>query len=138
MKIGIMFRDISSSLFKRPITELYPFERKDAPARLRGKLSWDPESCTGCGLCAKDCPANAIEMHVVDRKGKRFVMEYHADRCTFCAQCVHSCRQGSLSLSNEDWELAALTREPFTIYFGDPSDVEKVLAGETSEEVKTP
>lgn len=138
VKIGIMFRDVTSSLFKRPITERYPFERKEAPARLRGRLYWDSTNCTGCGLCAKDCPAKAIEMHVLDRKGKLFVMEYHADRCTFCAQCVHSCRQGCLALSNETWELANLTREPFAFYFGDPSNVEKVLAGGTSEDAEAP
>ena len=74
MKIGVMFSDITTSLFQRPITEKYPFERREAPERLRGHLIWNSEKCTGCGLCATDCPANAIEMHVLDRKTKRFVL----------------------------------------------------------------
>jgi formate hydrogenlyase subunit 6/NADH:ubiquinone oxidoreductase subunit I len=138
VKIGIMFRDVSTSLFKRPITERYPFERREAPERLRGRLYWDPEKCTGCGLCAMDCPARAIKVHVLDKKEKLYVLEYHADRCTYCAQCVHSCRQGCLSLSNETWELANLTREPFAFYFGDPSNVERVLAGEVTGDTETP
>jgi formate hydrogenlyase subunit 6/NADH:ubiquinone oxidoreductase subunit I len=134
MKIGLMFKDVSQSLFKRPFTEKYPYVHYATPARLRGCLQWNSEGCTGCGLCAKDCPASAIEMNVLDRKAKRFVFTYHLDRCTFCAQCVVSCRQGCISMSSEDWELAALNREPFRIVYGDESDIEIVLAGAAQTE----
>lgn len=128
MKIGTMLNDVATSLFKPPVTEKYPFERREAPDRLRGQLVWDSENCTGCGLCAKDCPANAIEMIIPDKKNKQFVMCYHVDRCTFCAQCVDSCRQDCLTMSNKLWELAALEPEPFLIYYGDKHNVERVLA----------
>jgi len=85
-----------------------------------------------------DCPAQAINMIVIDKKAKRFVMEYHVDRCIFCAQCVNSCRQEGLSLSNDDWELAAFDKGSFTIYFGDPEDVETVLAGLASPDDESP
>ncbi len=129
MKIGVMLSDVAVSLFRRPFTERYPYKRSDTPERLRGHLYWDKESCTGCGLCVKDCPAYAIEMIVLDKANKRFVMRYHVDRCTFCAQCVKSCRQGCLSMSSDQWELAMLSREPFCIIYGDESDVEQILAG---------
>jgi formate hydrogenlyase subunit 6/NADH:ubiquinone oxidoreductase subunit I len=137
VKIGLMFRDISTSLFQRPITEKYPFERKEAPTRLRGKLKWNLESCTGCGLCGLDCPANAIQVHILDRKEKRFILEYHADRCTFCAQCVHSCRQGCIQLSSTDWELAALDGSAFRFLFGVKANVEEFLAGDASADPGT-
>ena len=129
MKFGTMFSDVIVSLFQRPVTERYPAERSEAPERLRSVLSWVQENCTGCGMCAKDCPANAIELVVLDKKAKRFVMVYHVDRCTFCAQCVHTCMQNSLELLNDTWELAALSKDPFTLYFGDPQDVELVRSG---------
>src|SRR5450756_567391 len=88
MRIGAMLGDISRSLFKRPVTERYPFERKAAPERLRGQLTFDPTKCTGCKICVRDCPANGIEIMVVDKVAKRFVMRFHTDRCTYCAQCV--------------------------------------------------
>ena len=131
MKIGTMLGDVVISLFKPPVTEKYPFERRKTPERLRGQLLWDDENCTGCELCAKDCPANAISIIVLDKANKQFVMRYYVDRCTFCAQCVYSCRQGCLSMSGDRWELAALERAPFQVYYGDESNVERVLADVT-------
>ena len=126
--IGAMIGDILSSLFKKPSTQLYPFERKPAPERLRGKLIWDPSKCTGCQLCIKDCPSDALELIVLDKVAKRFVLKYHVDRCTFCAQCVQTCRFKCLNMSNEQWELASTQKEPFTVYYGDDADVENILA----------
>ncbi len=126
-RVAAMFTDIFQSLFKRPVTEKYPFERHPAPDRLRGKLTWNPEKCTGCCLCNKDCPSNAIELIVIDKKAKRFVMEYHADRCTYCAQCVQNCRFECLGMSHEQWELAALTKQPFEVYYGKEEDIQTIL-----------
>lgn len=45
----------------------------------------DPEKCTGCGLCARNCPANCIsgapkEAHIIDQT-----------RCTKCNTCLSKC-----------------------------------------------
>jgi len=138
MKFGSMFSDVLPSLFSSPMTELYPFERREPPARLRALLHWDPEQCTGCGLCVMDCPAQALEILTLDRKAKRFLLTFHLDRCTFCSQCTYSCRQGSLSLSNQGWEVAALGREPLTFVWGEAEDVRRVLAGELPAEGGAP
>jgi formate hydrogenlyase subunit 6/NADH:ubiquinone oxidoreductase subunit I len=138
MKFGSMFSDVLPSLFASPMTELYPFERREPPERLRALLHWYQEQCTGCGLCVMDCPAQALEILTLDRKAKRFVLTFHVDRCTFCSQCTHSCRQGSLTLSNQGWELAALAREPLTFVWGQAEDVRRVLAGELPAEGGAP
>jgi formate hydrogenlyase subunit 6/NADH:ubiquinone oxidoreductase subunit I len=127
MKIGAMLGDVFHSLFRRSATRQYPFERKEAPERLRGKLYWDPEKCTGCLLCVKDCPAQAIEVFMVDKANKRFAMRYHLDRCTFCEQCVVSCRQGALEMSNDEWELADTSKQKFILYYGEDADVEHFM-----------
>jgi formate hydrogenlyase subunit 6/NADH:ubiquinone oxidoreductase subunit I len=127
MNIAAMLKDVLTSLVHRPVTEKYPFEQQPVPARLRGMVVFDPAQCTGCGLCTRDCPSEAIELFVLDRKERRCVMHYRVDRCLFCAQCVNSCPRNGLSMSNK-WELAALCREPFEIYYGEDADVQALLA----------
>lgn len=133
MKIGAMLGDIFRSLFKQPVTERYPFEKKPAPERLRGQLAWNPEKCTGCQLCVKDCPSDAIELITIDKVNKRFVMRYHIDRCTYCSQCVENCRFKCLDMSSEEWELASVKKEPFTVYYGKDEDIEAFLAPRTEK-----
>jgi formate hydrogenlyase subunit 6/NADH:ubiquinone oxidoreductase subunit I len=123
MRIGAMLGDISRSFFKRPVTELYPFVRRPTPERLRGQLTFDAAKCTGCKICVRDCPAEAIEIVVVDKATKRFVMNFHTDRCTYCAQCVVSCNFDSLGMSHERWELAALSQSAFAVSFGREEDL---------------
>ena len=132
MKFGVMLGDMLRSLFKQPITEMYPFKKQAAPPRLRGELRYNPEKCTGCQLCVKDCPSNAIELVTIDRANKRFVMRYHLDRCTYCAQCVQNCRFNCLGMSNEQWELAALNKDAFTVVYGREEDIQKLLEKATA------
>ncbi|MBP6470317.1 MAG: 4Fe-4S binding protein [Chloroflexi bacterium] len=138
MKIATMLGDVWQSIWQRPITQKYPFERLDAPVRLRGKLHWNPEKCTGCALCNKDCPANAIEIITVDKKEKRFVMKYHMDRCTYCAQCVESCRFSCIEMSDEEWELAATDKTPFTVTYGTENDLREFMAKFADANITTP
>lgn len=128
MKIVTMLLDVLRSLGQRPFTQQYPFEKRPSPPRLRGKLHYDPEKCTGCCLCSLECPANALQLITLDKKEKRFVLRYHVDRCTYCAQCVQNCRFSCLEMSPDEWELAATTKAPFTVYYGDKTDVATVLA----------
>ncbi len=123
-----MLGDVVQSLFKKPVTELYPFKRYPTPARLRGKLVYDTERCTGCQLCVKDCPAGALKLIVVNKEEKRFVMRYYVDRCTYCGQCVESCHFNCLSMPATNWELAGSKRQPFVEFYGRKEDVQAVLA----------
>jgi len=130
MRLGAMFGDVTQSLFRRNATRPYPFQKLQAPERLRGAVQFvNREACTGCGMCAKDCPAKALEVIVLDKAAKRFVITYREDCCTFCAQCVASCNHACLVMSDGGWELAALTREPLALYYGEAADVEQALAG---------
>lgn len=127
MTIGSMFGDVFKSFFKKPDTEKYPFARSETPENFRGKLVYNSEKCTGCQLCMKDCPSNAIEILTVDKVNKKFVMRYNLDKCTFCKQCVLNCRFTCLEMSEEQWELASTKREPFEVYYGREEDVQALM-----------
>lgn len=76
-----------------------PVEVKDG---FRGRLVYDFESCTGCGLCSKVCPANAIELYPVEinaKKTKRIVM--YLSRCTYCQECVNICPKNSIQITKD-------------------------------------
>ena len=133
VKLGSLLGNALKSLFSKPATQQYPAVKTATPISLRGALVYDADKCTGCNMCAKDCPADAIEILIVDRKEKKFVMRYHYDRCVFCAQCVSSCKFDCLQMSNEEWELAAVEKEPFTVYYGKEENVKFILDQAASE-----
>ncbi|MBI9051238.1 MAG: 4Fe-4S binding protein [Anaerolineaceae bacterium] len=134
VKLGSLLGNALQSLFSKPATQQYPTVKTATPIRLRGALIYDADKCTGCNMCVRDCPADAIEILIVDRKAKKFVMRYHYDRCVFCAQCVASCKFDCLEMSNEEWELAEVEKEPFTVYYGNEENVKFILDQAASTE----
>jgi formate hydrogenlyase subunit 6/NADH:ubiquinone oxidoreductase subunit I len=127
MKIGTMFKDILRSFFTKHDTQLYPVERIAPPERYRGILSYKPSVCTGCSLCVRDCPSDAIELVILDRAAKQYVMKYHMDRCIYCGQCMVNCKPKGIGMSNQDWEHAALEKK-FMVYYGNDEDIARYLA----------
>ena len=109
-RVGSMFPEIWKHLFRKRATVLYPFERLTVPKNLRGKPIWNQEKCSEkCkGVCAMDCPAQAIVMEKVGEKATRPV--FLLDRCTFCGQCAESCPFEAITLS-EEFELAQYDRK---------------------------
>ena len=122
MRIGTMFKDILRSFFSGHTTRLYPVERIAPPPRYRGVLSYTPSACTGCSLCVRDCPSDAIELIILDRAAKKYVVKYHMDRCIYCGQCVVNCKFKCIGMSNQDWEHAALNKD-FMVYYGRDEDI---------------
>lgn len=108
-------------LFKRPVTVQYPEERLPLPLGYRGRVAlvYDEEReryrCTACGLCAKACPVEIIQItRARDEKGKpipypeRF--EYNLLECIVCGLCVEACPFEALTMTQER-ELAVYSRK---------------------------
>jgi NADH-quinone oxidoreductase subunit F len=52
----------------------------------------DPETCTGCGLCRKRCPAAAVEGE------KKKPHTIHQELCIKCMECYRSCKFDSIRI----------------------------------------
>ena len=64
----------------------------------------DKNACIGCGLCAKKCPMQAIEMQATEKTetnklGKNPV--WTAERCALCLGCLHRCPKFAISYNNK-------------------------------------
>ncbi len=66
------------------------------PEGFRGKITYNNESCTGCGLCARVCPAHALE---VNRDEK--CLTVYVGQCIACGQCTEACSRSSLHMSDD-------------------------------------
>jgi len=100
-------KEAFSSIFKKPATQKYPFVKASVAEGFRGKQIFDIEKCISCGLCSRDCPANAIEMVQVEGKNRPL---FHLDRCVFCYQCADSCPKNAIQ-PTAFFELACIDKK---------------------------
>lgn len=106
-RIPSLLKSVVANAFRRPATVKYPYQRLEPPKGFRGRHEVDWEKCIGCGVCARDCPALAIEL-VETPKGLKPLIDL--SRCIFCYQCADSCPRGAIS-STIVFELASWHRE---------------------------
>ncbi|MBE6468791.1 MAG: 4Fe-4S dicluster domain-containing protein [Coriobacteriaceae bacterium] len=84
------------SLFSKPATVRYPYEKRELYPAMRGHIVNDIDACILCGMCVRVCPADAL---VVDRKAGDWTINPY--KCVQCANCVGACPKSSLSMERE-------------------------------------
>ena len=94
MKLGRM---TLGSLFKKAPTRKYPYEKREPFARTRGQVDLiDVHDCIFCGMCQRQCPADAI---VVDKKASKWT--YSPYKCIACDSCVRCCPKKDIKMVAE-------------------------------------
>jgi len=75
--------------------EAHIYERKCPAGVCKELLNYNiiVDKCTGCGLCAKRCPVNAI---IGNKKTPHFIIH---DKCIGCGTCVEVCRFDAVSVN---------------------------------------
>jgi ferredoxin len=80
-----------------------------------GVIKLDESSCSGCGLCADNCPTGAIARESSDGSVS-LVFRHH--NCNACGQCLNICPEKCLEIKQE-LDLAGLDVPPVTIFRDD-------------------
>ena len=91
-----LFTQLLRTFLTRAVTVNFPFGPAHIPEGFRGRVVINEENCTGCSLCARDCPAGALEL--IRRNKREFTLEYRPDRCAYCGQCELSCNFDAIYL----------------------------------------
>jgi NADH-quinone oxidoreductase subunit I len=94
-------------LFRRPVTEQYPEQKRTLPSRSRARiiLTRDPdgqERCVACYLCSAVCPVSCISMQSEERQdGRRWASWFRINfaRCIFCGFCEEACPTLAIQLT---------------------------------------
>jgi ferredoxin len=80
-----------------------------------GKITLDATKCTGCGICAAECPTDALaDLQVTDS----CKLVFRQESCVGCGQCVDICPEKCLRLTRV-LEVDKLNRQPEMIFEGE-------------------
>jgi NADH-quinone oxidoreductase subunit I len=97
----------------------YPEVKFQPPASYRGRPVLvqeedGSERCVACGLCARICPALAIQVQASETEAEKErypeLFEINMIRCIFCGFCEEVCPEEAIVMS-KDYELVFTNRE---------------------------
>jgi len=112
-----------AQVFRPKFTRQYPEEKWNPPPSFRGRPVLVEEKngverCVACGLCARVCPALAIEVQGSESEywKERYPVKFEINmlRCIYCGFCEEVCPEEAIVMS-QDYELT-FTRQQDAIF----------------------
>ena len=105
-------------MWRPKFTRQYPEERFNPQPSYRGRPvlveEEGVERCVACGLCARVCPALAIEVQAAETELEKerypVIFEINMLRCIFCGFCEEACPEEAIIMSDE-YELVFRNQE---------------------------
>jgi NADH-quinone oxidoreductase subunit I len=107
---------VLKNLVSKPATIQYPRVKTPVELDFRGVQYADLGKCTGCSLCAIECPADAIKMtpippeyEVPKTNPRRIYPLINYGKCVFCYRCVKVCPTNAYIVTNK-YDIAGVSR----------------------------
>ena len=107
------------AFFSRPVTILWPYEKVSIAESGQGLIrlrmtQLDPPvfKCTGCGICASNCPQRCITVQKKEGEKQPEVYTVNYGLCMFCRICIDTCPFNALEQTQEH-EFIGESREEF-------------------------
>ncbi|NPB04085.1 MAG: 4Fe-4S dicluster domain-containing protein [Thermotogae bacterium] len=122
---------VTKALFAPKATEIWWDRGIRRELRYRGKHVIKADICIGCGMCARACPVNCIEMVPTGLKKPRAVPRVRANECMFCGFCEDACPtkpEKAIKLTNEyRMFVEPGTWDKLTEFIFEPENLEEAL-----------
>ena len=95
-------KEAIGGLFSKSSCAMYPAVPSEAADGYRGRISYDPTKCIGCGMCERVCAGGAITRTVEKcEEGDRITLSFDLGSCTFCNTCHDFCAPKAITLTKD-------------------------------------
>ena len=102
---------LTSIRYFRDEYEQHIFQKRCPALRCESLIAYyiDPEKCSGCMICARNCPVDAIQ------GGKRMVHVIDQSKCVKCGSCFESCPAKFNAVIKVSGETVDVPQEPVPV-----------------------
>ena len=122
---------VSKAFVSKKETEIWWDRGIRRDLKYRGKHRINAEKCIGCGLCARMCPVQCIEMVPTGLKKPRAFPKVIASHCIFCGLCEDACPvkpEKAITLTNHyDMKIEPATWETLSEFVFEPENKERAI-----------
>lgn len=103
----------------------------------RRTLNYNPDLCTGCGLCSETCPVDAIDraplLPIARGLIKMNRVSFNKEKCVLCGLCASVCIFGAIDLQKDGKSIRGADEYPFWDFKLEIDDEKCFLCGNCAD-----